>query len=62
MQLSKEHLDKFKRIYKKQFKEKLSDSEALEKATKLTRLIEIVYKPMTEEEYRIVQKRRDETR
>jgi len=62
MQIPKEHLDKFKKIYKKQFKEELSDSEALEKATKLIRLIEIVYKPMTEEEYEILQKRREETK
>jgi hypothetical protein len=61
VQISKERLDEFKRIYKKQFKNDISDSEALEKATKLIRLIEIIYKPMTEGEYRQLRKRREET-
>lgn len=61
MALTKEQLNKFKQIYKEQFKEDLSDAEALEKATKLMRLIEIVYKPMTETEYNQLQKRRADT-
>lgn len=60
--ISKERLQKFKQIYKKRFNKDLSDQEALEKATRLLRLVEIVYKPMTQEEYNALQKRREETK
>ena len=60
--ISKERLDEFKRIYKKEFKEDLSDAGALEKATKLLRLVELVYKPITKEDYDKLQKRRKETK
>ncbi len=55
--LSKESLEKFKSIYKKRFKKDLSDQEALEGATSLIRLVKLIYKPMTIEEYKMVQKR-----
>lgn len=38
----------------------ISDQEALEKGTSLIRLMELIYKPMTQEEYDLVQKRRKE--
>jgi len=60
--ISEERLEEFKRIYKKEFGEDLSDQDALEKATKLLRLVEIIYKPMTQEEYDKLQKRREETK
>jgi hypothetical protein len=56
--ISKERLKEFKRIYKKEFKEDLSDEVALEKAAKLLRLVELIYKPMKKEEYDTVKKRR----
>ncbi len=59
--IPKEHLGKFKAIYKKRFGVEISDQEALEKSTKLIRLIEIIYKPMTQKEYDTLQKRRQET-
>jgi hypothetical protein len=59
--ISKEQLKEFKRIYKKRFGKKLSDQVALEKATKLLNLVKAVYRPMTQEEYDKVQKRRKET-
>lgn len=62
MPLSKEAIEEFKEIYKKEFGEEISDQEALEKATKLLRLIEIVYKPMTQKEYNMVERRRKETK
>ena len=62
MQTSKERLEEFKRLYKESFKKELSDSEALEKATKLQRLIEIIYKPMTETELDQLQKRQEDTK
>ena len=60
--ISEKALKDFKAIYKKKFDVELSDRDALESATKLLRLVEIVYKPMTKEEYERVQKRREETK
>lgn len=53
--ISEEHLQKFKNLYKKHFNEELSDQDALEQATKLTNLVKLIYKPMTEEEYKKVE-------
>jgi hypothetical protein len=58
--ISNEQLRKFKTIYKKRFNIELSDQDALESATKLLALMKIVYKPITKEEYDLVQKRRKE--
>jgi len=62
MSLSKEALEEFKAIWKKEFKEEISDQYALESATKLLRLMEIVYKPITQKDYNMLQKRRKETK
>ncbi len=60
--ISKERLKEFKNIYKKRFGIILSDQVALEKATKLLILVKIIYKPMTQELYDKLQKRREETK
>ncbi len=60
--ISEERLNKFKQIYKKRFNKDLSDQKALKKATRLLRLVEIVYKPMTQKEYNVLQKRREDTK
>ena len=59
--ISKEGLDKFKQIYKKRFNNELADDVASEKASKLLRMVELIYKPMTMAEYEALQKRRVET-
>ncbi|MGA2417963.1 MAG: hypothetical protein ABSF55_01895 [Candidatus Staskawiczbacteria bacterium] len=59
--ISKEGLDKFKQIYKKRFNKDLADDVASEKAKTLLRMVETIYKPMTLEEYEVLQKRRVET-
>lgn len=41
--ISKKSLEKFKELYKKRFKEQLSDDEALRKATRLLNLYRTVY-------------------
>jgi hypothetical protein len=51
--ISKEQLEKFKLIYKKEFNKEISDQEALEQATKLLRLMEIVYKPLLKNKIRL---------
>lgn len=59
--ISKEALEEYKRIYRKEFGKEISDAEALEQATKLLRLMEIVYKPMTKKDFEEIQKRRAAT-
>ena len=48
--ISKEQLDKFKLIYKKEFNKEISDQEASEEANKLLRLVEIIYRPLLNSE------------
>ena len=59
--LSHEQITKFQTIYKNHFGKKISREEAYEKGAKLLRLVELVYKPMTETEYRELQERRKAT-
>jgi len=59
--LSDEQITKFQTLYKNHFGKEISREEAYEKGAKLVRLIELIYKPMTESEYKQVQKRRKET-
>jgi len=49
--ISKEALDEFKKIWKKEFNEDISDEKALESGTKLLTLMNAIYKPMTKAEY-----------
>lgn len=44
MQLSKEAIEEFKRIYKEEFKEEISDQEVLEKGINLINLFQIIYR------------------
>jgi len=48
--ISKESLEKFKRLYKARFKEELSDEETLRKATRLLNLYRAVYIPYDKKE------------
>lgn len=59
--LSDEQITKYQALYKSRFGKEISREETYEKGVKLMRLIELVYKPITEEEYKIVEKRRRET-
>ena len=58
--LSDDQIKKFQSIYKKRFGREVSKEETLEKGAKLLRLMELTYKPMTNDEYNKVQKRREE--
>lgn len=51
MMLSGEQITKFQKIYKEQFGKEISRKDALEQGIKLVRLMEIIYKPITKEEY-----------
>jgi len=59
--LSDEQIRKFQMLYKKHFGKEISREEAYEKGANLIRLVELIYKPMTEDEYKQVQKRQKET-
>ena len=59
--LTNEQVSEFQRIYKDRFGKDISKEAALEKGIKLLRLVEIIYKPMTEEQFEKLQKRRKET-
>lgn len=59
--LSDEQITKFQTLYKIRFNKEIGREEARESGIKLIRLIELIYKPMTELEYQQLQKRRQET-
>jgi hypothetical protein len=62
MIVSPKALEEYKEIYREQFGKDISDAEALEQATKLLRLMEIVYKPMTKKDFDILEERRKNTK
>lgn len=58
--ISQEMLEKYKTIYQNKFGKAISDQEVLEQAAKLITLVKAVYKPMTKEEFKQLEKRRKE--
>ena len=60
--LSDEQIKRFQELWKQRFGEEISREEAYEKGAKLMRLVELTYKPMTHEEFELLQKRREETK
>lgn len=44
--ISEESLEKFKKLYKQEFNEELSDDEALRQATRLLNLYRAIYLPL----------------
>ncbi len=59
--LSDEQISKFQTLYKKRFGKEISREKAIEQGIKLIRLVELVYKPITKADLKMVQKRRKET-
>ena len=59
--LSDEQITKYQTLYKNRYGKEISREEAYEKGAKLIRLVELVYKPMTKDEYQRVQERRRQT-
>jgi len=49
--ISKESLDEYKRIWKEQYNEEISDDKALESAIKLLTLMKAIYKPITQKDF-----------
>ena len=58
--LTDEQIKKFQAIYRKRFGKEISKEAALEQGIKLVRLMQIIHRPMTKEEYEAIQKRREE--
>lgn len=54
-------ITKYQELVKKQFNREISREEALDNGIKLLRLVELIYRPMTEAEYQQLQQRRQET-
>lgn len=61
MVLTDEEIVKFQALYKSEFGMEISREDAYEKGIKLLRLMTVVYKPMTEKEYELIQKHRKDT-
>ena len=59
--LSDEQITKFQALYKNRFGKGISREDAFEQGAKLIRLVELIYKPMTEKEYSALQERRQAT-
>ncbi len=59
--LSDEQITKFRILYRKRFGKNISRELAIEQGTKLIRLVELIYKPITETEYQQLQERRRQT-
>ena len=59
--LSDDQIKQFQSLYKNRFGKKISREEALEQGSKLLRLVELIYHPMTETEYQKLQERRRQT-
>jgi len=56
--LSDEQITKFQTLYKNRFGKEINREEAYEQGAKLIRLVELIYKPITETEYQKLQERR----
>ena len=61
MQLSNEHITQFQTIYKKNFGKDISKEEALEKALKLVRLMEIIFQPYSKQQIQTILKETNKT-
>jgi len=59
--LSIQQITKFQELYEKHFDKEIDRDEICEKGVKLIRLMELIYKPMTKNEYELIQKRREKT-
>jgi len=59
--LTNEQITEFQKLYEKHFGKKIDRQEAYEKGIKLIRLVELIYKPMSEDEFKQLQERRKAT-
>lgn len=57
MSLSEDQIKKYQILYYERFGVRLGHAEVCEKLESLVRMVEITYKPMTEKEFKQLQKR-----
>jgi len=62
MLLTDAQIGRFQAIYKARFHRDLSREEALKMGGKLVRMMQLIYKPMTVEQYQKLQERRQATK
>ena len=60
MYLTDEEVTQFQAAYRNEFGKEISREDARERFTKLVRLFEIIYKPITEKEFEAVKAKRKE--
>ena len=56
--LSNDHIKKYQALYHERFGVELSRAEVCEKLESLVKMVELTYKPITEKEMRLVERRR----
>ncbi len=61
MKLTDQQIKKFQALYKARFHQDISREKVYDMGIKLARLMQIVYKPMTEADYQKLQARRRQT-
>ena len=59
--LTDKQVSKFQAIYREQFGKEISREDALEKGARLVRLMQIIYQPITEQEFQELQKLREDS-
>jgi len=59
--LSNKQITEYQILYKNRFGKEISREKAYEQGAKLIRLVELIFKPMTEAEYRQLQECRKKT-
>jgi len=59
--LSDEQIKKYQMLHEKYYHTKISREEAYTRGAQLLRLVGLIYKPMTEEEFQKLQERRRQT-
>ena len=50
MNIKKEYVERFKKLYEKTFNEKITREESFEQCLKLVLLVDAIYEPMTKED------------
>ena len=60
--ISKEYLDKFKKLYKDKYEITLSDEEATELATHFLNMMEVLIRPKPKQSQNIIQNKKPEER
>jgi len=58
MKLSDKDIEKFQKLYKNRFEKEIKKEDAYKQGIKLIRLMQIVYKPITEDQFNIAEKER----